>query len=113
MTRVRVWLVAYPDYVKMWRTKGAYGTPTEGMTAQEVATPAFARAIGLIACDIADYAADFVQRRIAEQTDADDVHRWALRVSQGLRERDIATGEPTGTAQISGLSAPRGLPATN
>ena len=36
-------LVKSPDYVTMWRTRGAYGSPTEGKTAQEIATPAFAR----------------------------------------------------------------------
>ena len=46
-------LVRSPGYVTTWRTRGAYGTPTEGRTAQEIATPPFARAIGLIACDVA------------------------------------------------------------
>ena len=59
-------LVKSPDYVTMWRTRGAYGSPTEGMTAQEVATPAFAGAIGLIACDVAEYAAEAVERRVGE-----------------------------------------------
>ena len=34
-------LVKSPDYVAMWCTRGAYGSPTEGKTAQEIATPAF------------------------------------------------------------------------
>ena len=41
-------LVKSPDYVTMWRTRGAYGSPSEGRTAQEIATPPFARAIGII-----------------------------------------------------------------
>ena len=32
-------LVKSPDYVTMWRTRGAYGTPTEGKTAQEAGGP--------------------------------------------------------------------------
>ena len=86
-------LVKSPDYVSMWRTRGAYGSPTEGMTAQEVATPAFARAIGLIACDVAGYAATAVERRIGEHTDAADVRRWATGVRRGLNQRDLATGD--------------------
>ena len=85
-------LVKSPDYVTMWRTRGAYGTPTEGMTAQEVASPSFARAIGLIACDVAAYAAGAVRRRIGEHQDVADVRRWASRVGAGLREHDLSTG---------------------
>ena len=87
-------LVKSPDYVSMWRTRGAYGSPTEGMTAQEVATPAFARAIGLIACAVASYAATAVERRTGEHTDAADVRRWATGVRRGLNQRDLATGDP-------------------
>ena len=89
-------LVKSPGYVTMWRTRGAYGTPTEGMTAQQIATPPFARAIGLIACDVASYAADAVERRIGRHGDAADVRRWALRVHDGLTGLDLATGEPVG-----------------
>ena len=87
-------LVRSPDYVSMWRTRSAYGSPTEGMTAQEVATPAFARAIGLIACAVASYAATAVERRTGEHTDAVDVRRWATGVRRGLNQRDLATGDP-------------------
>ena len=86
-------LVKSPDYVTMWRTRGAYGTPTEGKTAQEVATPAFARVIGLIACDVAAYAADAVERRIDDHSDIADVRRWAMRVRGYLTDHDPATGE--------------------
>ncbi len=86
-------VVKSPDYVTMWRTRGAYGSPTEGMTAQEVATPAFAGAIGLIACDVAAYAADATERRVGDHKDIADVRRWAGRVHRGLRERDLTTGE--------------------
>ena len=87
-------LVKSPDYVSMWRTRGAYDSPTEGKTAQEVATPAFAKAIGLIACDVSDYAARAVLRRIGEHQDVADALRWALRVRDGLTDCDLSTGEP-------------------
>ena len=86
-------LVKSPDYVTMWRTRGAYGSPTEAKTAQEIATPAFARAIGLIACDVAAHAAGAVDRRIGGHQDVDDVHRWAARVRDCLATHDAATGE--------------------
>lgn len=89
-------LVRSPDYVTMWRTRGAYGSPTEGRTAQEIATPPFARAIGVIACDVAAYTADAVERRIGRRQDAADVRRWALRVHDGLTGHDLATGDPIG-----------------
>ena len=85
-------LVKSPDYVTMWRTRGAYGTPTEGRTAQEIATPAFARSIGLIGCEVSDYAAEAVERRIGEQADTADVRRWAARVQEHLTSHDPATG---------------------
>lgn len=86
-------LVKSPDYVTMWRTRGAYGSPTEGMTAQEVATPSFTRAIGLIACHVAAYAADAVERRIGEHKDIADVRRWPARIREGIVGRDLATGD--------------------
>ena len=86
-------LVKSPDYVTMWRTRGAYGTPTEGKTAQQVATPAFTQAIARIACEVSAYAAEAVQRRIGEHSDVADVRRWASRVGAGLREHDLSTGD--------------------
>ena len=91
-------LVRSPDYVTMWRTRGAYGGPTEGKTAQEVATPAFAGAIGLIACDVAAYAAGAVQRRIGAHKDIADVRRWAARVRGYLADHDLATGDQAASA---------------
>ena len=46
-------LVKHEGYITMWRTCGAYGTTGEGRTAQEIATPAFARAMARITCDVA------------------------------------------------------------
>ena len=86
-------LVKSPDYVTMWRTRGAYGSPTEGKTAQEIATPAFARAVGLIACAVAAYAAGAVERRIGGRQDAADVRRWAMRVRGYLTDHDLANSD--------------------
>ena len=91
----------------MWRTRGACGSPTEGKTAQEIATPAFARAVGLIACAVAAYAADAVERRIGSRQDAADaverrigsrqdaadVRRWAMRVRGYLTDHGLANGD--------------------
>ena len=87
-------LVKSPDYVTMWRTCGVYGTPTEGMTVQEIATPAFAAAISTIACDVALHAADAVERRIGDQPDTAEVRRWASRIRRDLAKHDLTTGEP-------------------
>ena len=87
-------LVKSPDYITMWRTRGAYSSPTEGMTVQQVASPAFTRSMGLIACDVAEYVADAVERRRGENDAAADVRRWAAVIRQGLEEYDIATGKP-------------------
>ena len=89
-------LVKSPDYVTMWRTCGVYGTPTEGMTVQEVATPAFAAAIGGIACDVALHAADAVERRMGKHPDAAEVRRWASRIRRALADHDLTTGAPIG-----------------
>ena len=86
-------LVKSPDCVTMWRTRGAYGSPSEGRTAQEIATPPFARAIGIIACDVAAYAADAVEHRIGGHKDIADVRRWAIRVRGYLADHDPATGD--------------------
>ena len=73
--------------------RGAYGSLSEGRTAQEIATPPFARAIGMIACDVAAYAADAVERRIGGHKDIADVRRWATRVRGYLADHDPATGD--------------------
>ena len=88
-------LVKSPDYISMWRTRGAYSSPTEGMTVQEVASPAFTRSIALIACDMAEYVADAAQPRISDRQAVADVRRWAVTVRDLLSRYDIATGEPS------------------
>ena len=87
-------LVKSPGYITMWRTRGAYGGPTEGMTAQEVATPAFTAALATIACDVALYAADTLERPGRARPAAQRLRRRATATRKRLTEFDIATGEP-------------------
>ena len=89
-------LVKSPNYLTMWRTRGAYGTPTEGRTALEVASPAFASAVTVIACDAADYAARAVSRLIGEDTpdDAAELIERCATLRDMLVNRDIVTGKP-------------------
>ena len=89
-------LVKSPDYITMWRKRGAYGSPTEGMTVQQVASPAFARSIALIACEVAEYVAEAAQPRISPPKDASEVHRWAETLHDLLARHDLATGDPIG-----------------
>ena len=89
-------LVKSPEYITMWRTVGVYGTPGEGKTVYEVATPAFATAIALIACDVAEHVADASQRRIGEHGAVAKLRRRAAAVRNLLCTHDIATGEPVG-----------------
>lgn len=85
-----------PDYISMWRAVGVYGTPDEGLTAYEVAAPAFATAIGLIACDLAVHVLDSVPDRIADNPVARKLRRRAEALSDRLSTFDIGTGEPVG-----------------
>ena len=78
----------------MWRTCGAYGTPTEGMTVQEVATPAFATALALIACDAVDYVARSAMEDLGRQDVIDNLLKWSSRLRDHLKNYDIGTGEP-------------------
>ena len=88
-------LVKHEGYITMWRSCGAYGTPTEGMTAQEVATPAFAAALALIACDAADYVARSAVEDLGRQDVIDSLLKWSGRLRDHLRGYDVGTGEPT------------------
>jgi len=87
-------LVKSPDYITMWRARGAYGGPAEGMTAQEVATPAFTTALATIACDVALHAADTLEHPGGERRAAERVRRRASTTRRRLTGFDIATGEP-------------------
>ena len=91
-------LVKSPNYITMWRTRGAYGTPTEGMTALQVATPAFAAAVAVIACDAAAYAAEAVTRIMAEEMpeDAAELRKRSAELREMLIDYDIVTGETKG-----------------
>ena len=87
-------LVKSPDYITMWRTRGAYGGPSEGITAQEVATPAFTTALATIACDVAVYAAETLARLGRGPHVTEPLRRRAAATRKRLADFDIATGEP-------------------
>lgn len=89
-------LVKSPDYLTMWRTRGAYGTPTEGRTAQEIASPAFTGAACVIACDVALYAASAVSDRLGDRDRDDtagDLRRSAEALRGDLLAFDLSTGD--------------------
>ena len=89
-------LVKSPVYITMWRTVGVYGTPGEGRTAYEVATPQFATAIALIACDVALHVAAAAAHRIGEHDSVARLHQRADAVRGLMTGCDIATGKPLG-----------------
>ena len=92
-------LVKTPGYISMWRTKGVYRTVGEGMTAQEIATPAFATAITAIAADVAATAAGWLTRRGVEPTGAATLRAYVKEIRDHVAHIDLGSGEPrtTGT----------------
>ena len=89
-------LVKHEGYITMWRTRGAYKTSTEGMTAQEIATPAFTRAIIHITCDIADYTARTARHYLGPGTTITELGKWSQTIRRRLTDYDITTGETNG-----------------
>ena len=89
-------LVKSPVYITMWRTAGVYGTPGEGKTAYEVATPHFAVAIARIACDVAAHVAAAAALRMGEHESVARLRRRADAVRDLMTGSDISTGEPLG-----------------
>ena len=87
-------LIKSPGYITMWRTVGVYGTPGESKTVYEVATPQFAAAIALIACEVAAHVAAAAGRRIGEHESVDRLRRRAAAVRDLMTGCDISTGEP-------------------
>lgn len=86
-------LVKHAGYITMWRSVGAYGTPGEGMTAQEVASPAFAEALALIACDVSDYVTGVVTHRLGPHEAIVRLGKWSAGLRNRLTDYDIVTGE--------------------
>ena len=90
-------LVKHEGYITMWRTCGAYGTHGDGMTALEVATPAFGKAMALITCDVADYTAQTVRYYLGLQDEISKLAEWSETIRRHLTDHDISTGEPANT----------------
>ena len=87
-------LVKTPGYISMWRTKGVYRAVGEGMTAQEIATPAFATAIAAIAVDVATTATDWLARRGVEPASADTLRAHVEEIRDHISRIDLGSGEP-------------------
>ena len=87
-------LVKTLGYISMWRTRGAYGTPTEGMTAQEIATPGLAAALAGIAAEVADAAVAWAAVRGVEPPSVRYFRTAAEQICAHVTSIDLGTGEP-------------------
>lgn len=86
-------LVKTTGYITMWRTKGVYRGPGEGMTAEEIATPAFASEIGKIAADAAVAAVDWLADRGVVPASAATLRAHAEEIRDHIAHIDLGTGE--------------------
>ena len=87
-------LIKHEGCITMWRTRGSYCTPGEGLTAREIATPAFARAMALIASDITDYTTRTLRQHIGPHNTIDALDRWTRTIRKHLTEHDIPPANP-------------------
>ncbi len=87
-------LVKSTGYITMWRTKGAYRTPGEGMTAQDIATPAFAASITAIAADVAAAAVDWLARHGIEPASAATLRAHTQEIRDHITRINLGSGEP-------------------
>ena len=87
-------LVRAPNYITMWRTVGVYGTPSDGMTAAEVATPRFAAALTVMAADVAEAAVRWLDARGVNAPEAEAIQRRARDIRDIAAHHDLGTGEP-------------------
>lgn len=87
-------LVKAPGYITMWRTVGVYGTVGDGATAAEVASPQFTAALALIAADMAESAAEWLNARGIRSVATDRIARHAQAVRDTTAHTDLGTGAP-------------------
>ena len=87
-------LIKTTGYITMWRTKGAYQTPGEGMTAQDIATPAFTAAITAIAADVAAAAADWLTRHGIEPASVTTLKAHTREIHDHITHINLGSGEP-------------------
>lgn len=87
-------LVKTPGYISMWRTKGVYRTPGEGMTAQDIATPAFATSLTAIAAEVAAAATHWLARRGVEPASAATLRAHTQEIRDHIAHINLGTGEP-------------------
>ena len=87
-------LVRAPDYISMWRTVGVYGTPGDGQTAAEVATPEFTAVLVAIAADVAEAAARWLAARGINTPHTEAVTQDARDLREIATHHNLATGDP-------------------
>ena len=87
-------LVKTPGYISMWHTKGAYTSPTEGMTAQEIATPRFTTAMVGIAVEVATAAVNRAARHGIEPPSLAHFTTAIEQIRNHIANIDLGTGEP-------------------
>lgn len=87
-------LVKTPGYISMWRTRGAYGMPTEGMTAQEIATAGFTAAMLSIAVEVATAAVERGARHGVEPSNLPQFRTAIDQIRDHVANIDVGTGEP-------------------
>lgn len=87
-------LVKSAGYITMWRTIGVYGTPGEGLTVYEVASPEFAAAIAEMACKVAVHAVERAAGLIPPNRLQDKLRRRSSTVQGHFAAYDIGTGRP-------------------
>ena len=86
-------LVPGPDYITMWRGIGSYGTRSDGLTAEEIATPEFTRAMVTIGCGIAEGAAEWCAQRGLTSPQVTRIAKKTRLIRDVVARRDHATGE--------------------
>ncbi len=87
-------LVKTPGYITMWRTRGAYTTPTAGMTAQEIATPQFTAAMLHIAVEVAQTAVDRVARQGINPPNLTRFNSAIRQIRDHITHTHLGTGQP-------------------
>ena len=102
-------LVKNPGYITMWRAKGSYTSPTEGMTAQEIATPRFTAAILHIAIEVATIAVDRVNSYGIPIPNVAHFTTATRQIRDHIIHTDLGTGLPLGSNRLvsPGTAEPR------
>ncbi len=87
-------LVKTTDYITMWRTKGTYTSSTEGLTAQEIATPQFAAAMLRIAVEVAVAAMNRAAQQGIQPPSLTHFKTAVQQIRNHITGADLGTDEP-------------------